>query len=137
MRKDNAEDYILLTYDHLIRQRIALTEEFLKRGMIDNAMATIVKTVCDSYYDCQQVHWRLPKNKELLHKAENWFAAYLKRYANYYIKADVTLTAGIARLSRENAIKKGAFFMEGETLGQWIQHIMDTSKPIPVWEQNV
>lgn len=137
VRKDNAEDYILLTYDHLIRQRIALTEELLNRKMMDSALATIVKTVVDCYYDCQQVTWRLPKNKELLHKAENWFAAYLKRYANYYIKADVKLTAGIAKLSRDNALKKGAFFMEGETLGQWIQHIMDTAKPIPPWEQNV
>ena len=137
VRKDGAEDYILLTYDHLIRQRIALTEEFLKREMMEEALTAVVKTVIDTYYDCQQATWRTPKNKSLLHKAENWFAAYLKRYANYYTQADIKLISGIAKASRENALNKGTFFMEAETLKDWLQHIMDTAKPIPVWEQNV
>ena len=137
VRRDNAEDYILLTYDHLIRQRIALVEEYLKRERIQDALTAIVKTVVDTYYDCQQFTWRLDRNRELLHKAENWFAAFLKRYANYYIKADVHLTAGIAKSARENALKKGTFFMEAETLKDWLDHIMETAKPIPVWDQNV
>ena len=137
VRKDNADDYILLTYDHLIRQRIALTEEFLKRQMTENAITAIVKTVTEAYYDCQQYTWRKPENKELLHKAENWFAAYLKRYANYYVKANPKITAELAMNARKNALKKGTFFMEAETLKDWLQHIMDTAKPIPVWEQNV
>ena len=137
VRKENREDYILATYDHLIRQRIALTEEFLKREMMEEALTAVVKTVIDTYYDCQQATWRTPKNKSLLHKAENWFAAYLKRYANYYTQADIKLISGIAKASRENALNKGTFFMEAETLKDWLQHIMDTAKPIPVWEQNV
>lgn len=137
VRKDCAEDYILLTYDHLMRQRIALTEEFIKRGQMEHAMNAIVKTVIDTYYDCQKSTWRVPANKELLHKAENWFAAYLKRYANYYTQANIKLIAGMAKSSRENAVKSGTFIMEAETLKDWLQHIMDTAKPIPVWEQNV
>ena len=137
VRKDRADDYILLTYDHLMRQRIALTEEFLKRKMMDDAMITIIKTVVDSYYDCQQSTWRLPKNKDLLHKAENWFAAYLKRYANYYVQADVKKVAGMAKSSRDNAIRKGSFLMEHETLSDWLNHIMKTAKPIPKELQNV
>ena len=137
VRKDRADDYILLTYDHLIRQRIALTEEFIKRGMMENVMVSVVKTVMDCYYDCQQCTWRLPKNEKLRHKAENWFAAYLKRYANYYTQADIKQIAMIAKASRENAIKKGTFFMEAETLKEWLNHIMETAKPIPVRDQNV
>lgn len=137
VRRDNADDYILLSYEHLIRQRIALTEEFIKRGMMENAITAIVKTVTEAYYDCQQITWRTKENKELLHKAENWFAAYLKRYANYYVKANPKLTAELAQNARKNALKKGTFFMEAETLKDWLQHIMDTAKPIPVWEQNI
>ena len=133
VRKDNADDYILLSYEHLIRQRFALTEEFLKRGMAESAITCIVKTVVDTYYDCQQYTWRKPENKVLLHKAENWFAAFLKRYANYYIKADIRLTAGIAKSARENALKKGTFFMEAETLKEWLDHIMDSAKPVKDW----
>ena len=137
VRKDRSEDYILDTYDHLIRQRIAVTEAFLARGMMENAMVTIIKTVLDCYYDCQQFTWRLPKNKEKLRKAENWFAAYLKRYAEYYMKAEFNTVAALSKASRENAQKKGTFLMESETLTQWLTHIMDDSKPIPKWDQNV
>ena len=137
VRKDNAEDFILLTYDHLMRQRIALVEAFLERGMPEHAMTAIIKTVVDTYYDCQQSTWRVPKNKELLHKAENWFAAFLKRYANYYKDADFRMVTAIAKASRDNSLKKGTFFMEAETLAQWLDHIMETAKPIPKWEQNV
>lgn len=137
VRKDRADDYILQTYDHLIRQRIALTEEFIKREMGDRVMTTVIKTVLDTYYDCQQSTWRVERNKELLHKAENWFAAYLKRYANFYAKADLKMVAAIAKASRDNVLKKGCFHMEAETLVEWLNHIMETAKPIPKWEQNV
>ena len=140
VRKDMekfTDDYILMTYDHLIRQRIALTEEFIRRNEMHHAVTAIVKTVVEAYYDCQQFTWRKAENKELLHKAENWFAAYLKRYAGYYVKADPRLTAELAENARKNARKKGTFFMEAETLKDWLQHIMDTAKPIPEWDQNV
>ena len=137
VRKDNAEDYVLDTYDHLIRQRIALTDEFLKRGMMEDALTAVVKTICDAYYDCQQYTWQQPENLQKVRKAENWFAAYLKRYANYYVKVNPKITAEVASASRANALKKGAFFMERETLKEWLQHIMDTAKPIPEYEQNV
>lgn len=137
VRKDRVDDYILFTYDHLIKQRIAITEEFLNRKMMEEAMMAIIKTVIDCYYDCQQSTWRLPKNIDLLHKAENWFAAYLKRYAQYYAKADIRKIAAMAKVSRENALNKGTFFMEAQTLKEWLDHIMTDAKPIPKWEQGV
>lgn len=137
VRKDRETDFALKTYHHLIRQKIALTEEFLRRGMVDSAVICIIKTVVDAYYDCQQSVWRLPKHKGLVQNAENWFAAYLKRYANYYIKADVKQVAGIAKASRDNALKRGMFFMEAETLSDWLKHIMKDAKPIPRELQDV
>lgn len=137
VRRDNDDDYILSTYDHLMRQRIALTEEFLKRGMNEMAMTTIVKTVVDSYYDCQQHTWRVPEKKDKVRKAENWFAAYLKRYAELYMKADKKVIAGMMRSCRDNTMAKGTFLMESETMHDWLKHIIDTAKPIPKWEQNV
>ena len=137
VRKDNAEDYVLLTYDHLIRQRIALTEEFLKRKMMEMAMITIVKTVVDAFYDAQQFEWRKPENKQLVRKAENWVASYLKRYAALYCKADSKTIAGMVKSCRENALRKGTFLIETETLNQYLKRIVDTAKPIPEYEQNI
>ena len=137
VRKDKADDYILLTYDHLIRQRIALTEAFMERGMNEMLMITVVKTVVDAFYDSQQTTWKDPKNKELVRKAENWIASYLKRYANLYCKADSKSIAGMVKSSRENQLKKGTFLIETETLSQFLERIVKTAKPINKWEQNV
>ena len=137
VRKDNAEDYILQTYDHLIRCRIAMTEEFLKRKMNEMAMVTIIKTVVDAYYDAQQFEWHKNENKALVQKAENWVASYLKRYAALYCKAESKQIAGMAKSARDNALAKGTFLIESETLNQYLKRIVDTAKPIPRWEQNV
>lgn len=137
VRKDRSDDYLLDTYDHLIRQKIAITEEFIKRDMQKEVMMTVVKTVIDVYYDCQQTEWRLEKNKDRVRKVENWFAAYLKRYAGYYTKADLKLTAGLAKACRDNAVNKGTLFMEAETLREFLERIMRDAKPIPKWDQNV
>ena len=137
VRKDKAEDYVLLTYGHLIRCRIAMTEEFLKRGMNEMAMITIIKTVVDAYYDWQQFEWMKPENKDLVRKAENWVAAYLKRYAGLYCKADSKTIAGMVKSCRENSLNKGTFLIETITLNDWLKHIVDTAKPIPEYEQNV
>jgi hypothetical protein len=105
--------------------------------MAADVLELVVKTVVDCYYDCQNPTWRLAKNKDRLHKAENWFAAYLKRYANYYTQADAKMIAGVAKLVRDNRLKEGRFLMEFETLGDWLKHIMDTAKPIQREWQNV
>ena len=65
VRKDKSEDYVLQTYDHLMKQRTALTDAFIERQMADETLLTVVKTVCDSYYDFQQHTWKLPRNKYL------------------------------------------------------------------------
>ena len=137
VRKDNSEDYILDTYDHLIRQKIAITEQLIKRGMTKEVLMIVAKTVVDVYYDCQQSTWRIPKVKDKVQKAENWFSAYLKRYAEYYTRADIKVIAGLAKSCREHTLNKGTFFMEAETLKEFLERIMATAKPIPKWDQNV
>ena len=137
VRKNNAEDYVLETYDHLMRQRIALTEEYIKRQMPEETLLTVAKTVLDCYYDFQQHAWRLPKNKSKTERAERWFCAYLKRYAAFYQKVDVKTIAKLAAIPRGRVLMKGTMLMETETLGDWIKHIINDVRPIPVEEQNV
>ena len=137
VRKDRAEDYILETYDHLMRQRMALTEEFIKRQKPEETLMTVIKTVCDSYYDFQQHSWRLLKNKPKLERAERWFAAYLKRYGAFYAKANIAQVGEVAALSRARVLMKKTMLMETETLGKWLEHIMNDVRPIPKEEQNV
>ena len=136
VRKDRSEDYVLDTYDHLMKQRIALTEEFIKRQMPEETMLTVVKTVIDCYYDFQQHAWRTLKNKAKKERAERWFCSYLKRYAKYYAAADIKKIAEVASLSRARNVMRKTFLMESETLSDWLEHIMQV-KPIPMDEQGI
>ena len=137
VRKDKSDDFILDTYNHLMKQRIALTDEFIKRQMPNETMLTVIKTVCDSYYDFQQHTWRLQKNKAKVERAERWFAAYLKRFAQFYAKADVIQVADLAAIARARNVMKRSMLMESETLSAWLNHIMADARPIPREEQGV
>ena len=137
VRKDRSDDYILDTYNHLMKQRIALTDAFIKRQMPSETLITVIKTVCDSYYDFQQHTWRLPKNKARVERAERWFAAYLKRFAQFYAKADIIQVGDLAALARARNVMKRSMLMESETLTAWLNHIMTDVRPIPKEEQGV
>ena len=137
VRKDNSEDYILETYDHLMKQRIALTDEYIKREKAEETLITVIKTVLDSYYDFQQHEWRLPKNKAKFERAERWFCAYLKRFAKFYAQANVNQIGEMAAIARARNITKKTMIMETETLEQWLKHIMNDVRPIPREEQGV
>lgn len=137
VRKDKADDYVLDTYSHLMRQRIALTNALAERDMPNETMLTVIKTVTDAYYDFQKHEWRTQKNKAKKERAERWFCAYLKRFAGIYAKADVKQIGKLAAMSRDRVVKEGAMLMEAETLSAWLVHIMNDVRPIPVDEQNV
>jgi len=137
VRKSQGRDFILDTYDHLMRQRIAVTEEMLRRGMTAEAKATIIKTVTDCFYDFQQQTWKSLENRPAVNRAERWFAAYLKRYAEIYMHTDALAISKVAKASRDLALAKGNFFIESLTIGQWLKHIVDDVKPVSREEQNV
>ena len=137
VRKIKTDDYVLDTYDHLMKQRMALTDEFIKRQLPEDTMLTVIKTVCDSYYDFQQHAWRLPKNKSKRERAERWFCAYLKRYAAFYAKANVQQIGEVAAISRARVLVQKTMLMESETLKQWLEHIMNDVRPIAKEEINV
>ena len=137
VRKDNSKDYILDTYSHLMRQRMALTEEFIRRERPEDAVRTVVKTICDSYYDFQKHEWRTQKNKSRYERAERWFCAYLKRYAGIYAKADLVLISDVASIARTRVTRERAMLMESETLKDWLNHIMNDVRPIPEEEIDV
>ena len=127
-RRNTNEDFTFATYDHVIRQRIALTEEFIRRNRAELAITIVVKTIVDAYYDSQQFTWRNPENAELLRKADEHIAAYLKRYAGYYSTASPELIRQLMSASRNNVVEKGTFLMEQETLKEWFERILAVSE---------
>lgn len=122
------DDFVLHTYDHLIRKSSALIQEYLRRGMRENAVTVACKTMVDAYYDMQNAVWK--KQKEWWQRDEEWICGFFKRYGLLYAEGGVQLIALIAQAARENRVKTGEFLMESITMGDWLQHLMSEVKPV-------
>lgn len=125
------------TYDHLIRQRFALTEELLRRNNNEGAMVVVVKTFVDAFYDSQKQSFRLPENEQYMALMERWFAAFYREYEYIYNKASLPVIAGMVKSCRELALKDRDFLIEHMTLEQWLKHIRAAADPVPAEEIDV
>lgn len=115
------DNFVLETYDQLIKKNIALTEEFLRRGMFVRAKGIVCRTITDSYCRCNCKQWNLPDNKELLQDAEDCAALFLKKYDYIYKAAgDVVINAGLNDF--KNRLIKEDNFDEASapTLEEWV-----------------
>ena len=123
-------DFIIMTYDHLMKQRNEIVKEYERRGMQTQVKIAVCKTVVDAFYDFQTTYWMDKKNAELLKKNERWFCTFLKRYGKVYAESDVRAIAKLAEGSRDFHVKQGAFLMECNTMGKWLTHIMEDVEPL-------
>ena len=121
--------FLFDTYDHLMKQRNEIAEEYQKRGMPEQVKITVCKTVVDAYYDFQTAFWRSKGNEEMFTKNERWFCTFLKRYGKVYAESDVRAISKLAEGSRDFHVRQGCFLMESETMGRWLRHIMNDVEP--------
>lgn len=117
------DTFVLRTYKNVMDVRIALTKEAKRRGKYEDALAFIVKTVLDSYYDFNKSVALRPENKEIVDKAEREFRRFYMRYRKEYNACSVEHIAKVAVLARADAYNKG-FRIEQRTLADWLSHIV-------------
>ena len=122
---------LIETYNHQIRQRIAICRQLEERGLKEALELTIVKTIIDGYYDFQKSDWLDKEFTKEYKTAERWYCAFLKEYGNEYRKTDPKRVAGMARLSRDYHMQCGGFLMERFTLRDFLLHMINEVKPIP------
>ena len=115
--------YILKTYNNMLDSNDALIDEFLKRGMLDRAMAYCTAMVFDAYYTMNKPDWINQENKEYRDKTE-------KRFAQYFLKRkdlwDSTLPQVKIQISdkvRSRSIAEG-MQMEAVTVNQWLDYVV-------------
>jgi len=121
--------FLFDTYDHLMKQRNAIIQEYIRREMKTQVEIAVAKTVVDAYYDFQTAAWLKPEEKEVYDRDERWFCTWFKRYAQIYSKVDPRMTAKLAEGSRDYHIKQGCFLMECRTLGDWLRHLINDVEP--------
>ena len=71
--------YILKTYTNMIDSNDALVDEFVKRGMQENAKMYVGVMIFDTYYTFNKADWVNQENIEYRDKTEKHFSEYYKK----------------------------------------------------------
>lgn len=74
------DNFVLCTYDHLVKKNSALTDEFLRRGMFVPAKGIVCRTITDAYCRLNSKKWNTPENRHMIRDAEDCVALFLKHY---------------------------------------------------------
>lgn len=125
------DNWILKTYNHQIRQRIAISEQLIKRELWEALDLTIVKTLIDGYYDFQQETWHLAELSKDYRIAERWYCTYMKKYWDYYKVIDPKKIAALAKIARTYRVEQGTLLMESVTYRDFLLHMVNDVKPFP------
>ena len=131
------DNWILKTYNHQIRQRIAIARQLEARGLSEALDLTVVKTMMDGYYDFQQETWKTSELSKDYRIAERWFCTFMKEYWRVYKEIDPKKIAGMAKLARDYRVDQGQLLMESTTLREWLLHMANDVKPFPESEWNL
>lgn len=123
------EHWILKTFNHQMRQRIAIARQLEARGLQESLELTVVKTFMDAYYDFQQEEWLRKDLAEDYRLAERWFCSFMMEYWRIYKDIDPRKIAGMAKVARTYRVEEGTLLMEHMTLAQWLVHINNDVEP--------
>ena len=114
--------YILKTYNNMLDSNDALVTEFMRRGMIDKAMFYSVMMIFDAYYAMNKDEWLNQENQEYRVNTELRFAAYYKRYKDYWNSMPIYDKMMISNQIRSRSVMEG-MRMEAVTIEAWLRHI--------------
>lgn len=103
------KNFVLETYDLLVKKNAALTDELLRRGMFVQAKGIVCRTITDAYCRLNSKSWNAPGNGDKIRDAEDSVALFYKHYEYIYKHAgDVVIQTGLNSL-RDHLIKCGDF----------------------------
>lgn len=125
------DNWILKTFNHQIRQRIAIARQLEERGLKEALELTVVKTFMDGYYDFQQEQWHSKELTKDYRTAERWFCTFMKEYWRVYKDVPPKQIAGMAKIARTYRVDNGSLMMESMTLREFLLHMANDVTPIP------
>lgn len=120
--RQNREDFVLRTYDHVIASRSAICRVQRDRGYEDFFKASVCMTVLNSYYDFQKTRYHMPKNAKYFAAAEKAFRRFWMEYKSVFNGLTNAYVAEIAVTARANGVKNG-MLMEQQDLKSFLKHI--------------
>ena len=118
----NKEDFVLKTYEDVMKTRAGVCRQQKKRGYQKYYDASVCMTILNSYYDFQKNRYYLPKNAQYLKKAEKAFRAFWMEFGKDFCNLTNQYVSEVAVTARANAVKNG-MLMERQTLKEFLRHI--------------
>lgn len=114
--------YILKTYTNMIDSNDALVDEFVRRGMLENANMYVGLMILDTYYTFNKEEWVNLDNVEYRYKTEKHFSEYYKKRKEMWEKLSNEEKMQLSNIIRQRTIREG-MMMESITLDDWIKKI--------------
>jgi glycosyltransferase involved in cell wall biosynthesis len=114
--------YILKTYINMIDSNDLLIDEFVKRGMIENANMYVGLMILDTYYTFNKSEWINQDNVEYKDKTEQHFSKYYKKRKEMWNNLSIEEKMELSNIIRQRTIREG-MMMETITLDDWLKKI--------------
>lgn len=119
------DNFVLQTYDQLLKKNSALSEELLRRGMYVEAKNIICRSITDAYCRLNSKKWNTPENKELIQDAEDCVALFLKKYYYIYKGSDRRIWEPGLNHVRDMFIKRNEFDVDAVIpYEEWVERLL-------------
>ncbi len=114
--------YLLKTYKNMLDSNDALTDEFVKRGLLDKAMYYVSFMIFDAYYTMNKPEWINQENQEYRDMTERRFSSYYSKRKDLWNSLPAQNKMQISNAVRGRNIGEG-MQMEAVTIDGWLRHI--------------
>lgn len=115
-------DFVLKTYDILIKSRRQLVEDLIARGNAYQANFYSAMMILDGFYLSNTPAWKKPENAEYRQRAFKLLSAYWNNYKDAINKVPKDAMSVIAMKARERAVNEG-LVTEDYTFTEFIRTI--------------
>ena len=112
--------YILKTYDKMIDSTDCLIDEFMQKGLIQQARESAARIIFDTYLLLNKDEWYLEENKEYKEKVENRIKSFYQKNKEFYTSLDQNKKNEIYITLKTKKFKEGLIF-ERISFYDWIK----------------
>lgn len=118
------ENFVLDTYDQLLKKNSALIDELLRRGMFVPAKGIVCRTITDAYCRLNCKSWNKPGNERLIADAEDAVALFLHHY-DYIFKVAGQKVIDVGLNDLRDAMIKNKDFDEEHVISfeDWLEKL--------------
>lgn len=118
------DNFVLQTYDQLLKKNAALTQELLRRGMFIEAKGIVCRSITDAYCRLNSKKWNTQENAELIKDAEDSVAIFLQKYDYIFKGSDPKKIEAFLNDTRNTLIKRNEFDIDAVIpFDEWVERL--------------